>query len=352
MPSNISIEPFRGDMEGLEEMALSAWRDEYGISSFPNLYRPAFLRFLFDRIEDKRHLIAAYRGDEIVSFFANLPRKMQVGDATYRAVLSCLLVTRKDLFRQGHAQSIIEEALKLNQDLSYDFALLFLETGHRSTKLIEKLASTGYPVDWVKKIYVLARILDLPRVMGSEDMKGWEKAAIKFLGVHRGQREDWDFPIRQYRPEDLDACHTLLDSYRNVTGLTLLWEKEELAWELDYPDVSTTFVYERDGEVKGLINCLLHDHHGRNIERWAWLNHVAMPDLSNREKVSFVRAFMAKVKSEGCVGITEWTRGYYSNKPLFRARFFPYFRALNLHAWKVNRDLDLQNIKRIYEVQI
>ncbi|MDH5467440.1 MAG: hypothetical protein OEY25_08480 [Candidatus Aminicenantes bacterium] len=68
MASNISLEPFRGDIEGLERMALSSWRDEYWIESYPNLYRPDFLRFLFDRIQDKTHLIVAYRGGEIVSF--------------------------------------------------------------------------------------------------------------------------------------------------------------------------------------------------------------------------------------------------------------------------------------------
>ena len=50
MLSDISIEPFRGDMEGLERMAHYSFRHEYGIESFPNFYRPAFLRFLFDRI--------------------------------------------------------------------------------------------------------------------------------------------------------------------------------------------------------------------------------------------------------------------------------------------------------------
>jgi len=77
MLPSLSIEPFRGNLEELEQMAHSSWRDEYGIESFPNFYRPAFLRFLFDRIKDKDHLIAAYRGDEIVSFLANLPQRFR-----------------------------------------------------------------------------------------------------------------------------------------------------------------------------------------------------------------------------------------------------------------------------------
>ncbi|MCK7490072.1 MAG: hypothetical protein MZU79_07510 [Anaerotruncus sp.] len=44
-----------GIYEGLERMAHASWRDEYGAASFPNFYRPAFLRYLFDRIpEDRR----------------------------------------------------------------------------------------------------------------------------------------------------------------------------------------------------------------------------------------------------------------------------------------------------------
>jgi hypothetical protein len=72
---DISIEPFRGDLENLERMAHLSWRDEYGAASFPNFYRPDFLRFLFDRIpqREKDHLIAAYRGQEILPPAAFLP---------------------------------------------------------------------------------------------------------------------------------------------------------------------------------------------------------------------------------------------------------------------------------------
>jgi hypothetical protein len=38
----ISIEDFRGDAAGLEKMAHTAWRDEYHLDSYPNLYRPEY----------------------------------------------------------------------------------------------------------------------------------------------------------------------------------------------------------------------------------------------------------------------------------------------------------------------
>lgn len=73
MITGISIEPFRGDLEGLERMAHTSWRDEYGVASFPNFYKPAFLKYIFGRIEDKNLLMAAYKGDEIVSFSPTCP---------------------------------------------------------------------------------------------------------------------------------------------------------------------------------------------------------------------------------------------------------------------------------------
>ncbi len=352
MTSNISIEPFRGDIEGLERMALSSWRDEYGIESYPNLYRPDFLRFLFDRIQDKTHLIAGYRGEEIVSFLANLPRRMSFRGKTYRSVYTCLLVTRKELLRKGMASAIVDEALKLNRDYKYDFSLLALEKGHRSTSMVKKLEESGHPVGWVKQFSVVARVLDLKRVFASEELKAWERAALRLIRVHRPPKAESRSQLREYRGEDINACLTLLNQYKDKVELARVWDREELAWELDYPGVSQTLVYEREGRIEGLINFITHDHHGKTRERWAWINHVAYPELSPGERYEFIQAFLRYIKDAGCIGAVEWTRGYYPMAPLFRSRFFPYFRAVNLVSWTFNPELSIQKIPAVYEVQI
>jgi len=352
MPAEISIEPFRGDLEGLERMALSSWRDEYKIASFPNFYRPAFLKFLFERLQDKRHLIAAYRGDEIVSFLANLPRQFHFESKIRRAVLSCILVTRKELLRRGLALEIIKEALKVNSELKYDFALLTLEIGHRSTKLIKKLEQAGHPLKWVKRMHIVARVLDLARVSTSEGLKAWEKAAIKLIGANRPPKQgDYEY-IREYKPKDLEMCLDLLNQYQKHIHLARVWERDELAWELDYPDVSQTLVYEKKGRIEGLISFIYHDHLGKTKERWAWINHVAYPGLSNKERTSFVQAFLNYIRNADCVGAIEWTKKYYPLTPFYRARFFPYFRAVNMFAWNFNPEISIQNIPDVYEVQI
>jgi len=351
---DISIEPFRGDLENLERMAHLSWRDEYGEASFPNFYRPDFLRYLFSRIPpgEKDHLIAAYRGQEIIGFLANLPQRFHFRGKIYRAIYSCLLVTRKEFLRKGVAIALIQEALKTNRKYGYDFALLTLETGHRSTKLMEKFRREGQRLEWVRKTNVIARILDLGRVDASEGLKGWEKGAVRLLGGHRPPKRKPRHPLRAYTPADLDACLALVDRYKETVTLALTWDRQSLAAELDYPGVSETLVYEKEGRVQGMINFIRHEHLGATKESWAWINHVAYPDLSRRERCDFVQAYLNAIHEAGFIGTIEWNRKYYPLQPFYRSRFFPYFRAVNLVSWTFNPEISLAKIPDVYEIQV
>jgi hypothetical protein len=199
---------------------------------------------------------------------------------------------------------------------------------------------------------VIARILDLGRVADSEGLKGWEKAAIKLLGSHRPPKEKPGVSLRRYAPADLDQCLALLDRYKETVTLALVWDKKDLAWELDYPGVSETLVYEKEGRVAGMINFIWHKHIGKTRELWAWVNHVAYPDLSGKERYGFVQAFLGYCQKAGCVGTIEWNRKYYPLRPFYRSRFFPYFRAVNLVSWTFNPDISLAKIPDVYEVQV
>jgi len=353
MSDGYTIETFRGDYEALERMAHASWRDEYGDASFPNFYRPAFLRFLIERIppENRDHVVAAYRGDQIIAFFLNMPQKFFFEGKSCRAAYSCLLVTRKEDLRRGVAQAVIRRALAISREHGYDFALFTLETGHRSTKMMDKIAREGR-MEWVRKTGVVARILDLPKAAYSERLKGYERAALRLIGAPRPPRRRNLLPLRDYRPEDAEGCRDLLNGYQKMLRLALDWDKEELAWELDCPDVSRTFVYEKDGKIAGLVNFLLHDHIGRTIERWAWINHLAFPGLSRAEQAAFIRTYLAMIQDAGFIGTIEWKRHNYPLGVLYRNRFFPYPRGVNQMSWTFNDALSLAKIPDVYEIQI
>jgi GNAT superfamily N-acetyltransferase len=354
MIKGISIEPFRGDYEGLERMAHASWRDEYGAASFPNFYRPAFLHYLFDRIpEAKRdHLAAAYKGDEIVAFLANLPQKFHLRGRVYGAVYSCLLVVRKEYLRKGIALDLIRAAVEANKTYGYDFSLLTLETGHRSTLMMDKLRGEGNRIEAIRRSGVMARILDLDRVDASEGLKAYEKAAIRLVGARRPPKAAPGVALREYRASDLDACHALLDRYKDTVPLALAWDKAELAVELDYPEVARTLVWERDGLVRALINFVRHDQLGRKVERYAWINHVAFPDLASAERTAFLRAYLRRVREDGYAATIDFTKRGWPAGPFYRARFFPFPRAVNLVSWTFNPRISLAGLPVVYEIQV
>lgn len=351
----VTIESFRGDYEGLERMAHASWRDEYGRASFPNFYRPAFLHYLFDRIpaDGRGLLLGAYKGDEIVAFLANLPEKFHYRGRIYGAVYSCLLVVRKEFLRRGLALEIVRAAVELNRSkYGFDFSLLTLETGHRSTLMMDKLRAEGHRIERVRKSGVLARVLDLGRVDRAEGLKGFEKAAIRFFGLGRPPKPAAGVALRDYRPADLDACHALLDRYKDTVPLALAWDKQELAIELDYPGVARTLVWERDGSVRAMINFVQHDQLGRGVERYAWINHVAFPDLKAADRTAFLRAFLGRLRDEGYAAVIDFTKRGWPAGPFYRARFFPFPRAVNLVSWTFNPEISLAGLPIVYEIQV
>ncbi|MBN1335840.1 MAG: GNAT family N-acetyltransferase [Deltaproteobacteria bacterium] len=354
MQEGLSIETFRGDFDELERMAHASWRDEYGEASFPNFYRPAFLHFLTDRIPASRrdHLLAAYRNGEIVAFLANLPQRFHFHERTLEAVYSCLLVVHKDYLRQGIALDLIRAALELNQKHGYDLSLLTLEIGHRSTAMVGKLVAEGHRIERVRRSRVLVRILDLDRVDACEGLKGTERAAIRLIGAHRTPRPEPAVALRPYRPSDLDACHLLLDRYKDTVDLALAWDRESLGVELDFPGVSQTFVWERDGRILALLNAVIHEQMGRTVERYAWINHVAFPDLAPSEKRAFLRAWLLGIHELGCVATVDFGRRGWPAGPFYRSRFFPYPRAVDLVSWTFNRDVSVAGIPVVYEIQV
>jgi hypothetical protein len=204
----------------------------------------------------------------------------------------------------------------------------------------------------MKRLRVIARIIDLKRVDASEGLKVWEKAAVKMIRGDQRLKGDGDRNVREYRPEDLGASLGLLNAYRDKIELARVWEADELAWELDFPGVAQTLVYERDGCVAGVINFIYHDHLGKTIERWAWVNHVAYPDLTPAERSRFVVAFLRYVQSRDCIGAIEWTKGYYPMGPFYRAHFFPYFRSVNMYSWTFLPELSLSGVRECNEILV
>jgi predicted N-acetyltransferase YhbS len=350
MGEDISVEPFRGDWDELQRMAIASWRDEYGIASFPDLYHPGFTRFLVEGAPPD-HLIAAYDRERCVAFLANLPRRVRLHGVDARACLAGLLTSRKDYLRQGIAERMIRSALKLNDRYGYQLVYFYLESGHRSTRLFRKLTAQGERIVPLKKIYVWGRVLDLPRVQRSEGLKGWEAAALRLLGHGRPLADVAVEGLRRYRPDDLGDCMALAARVAERADLARRFETAELAHWLESPRTHT-LVVERANAITAFVNWIDHVHLGAQPERWAWMAHAAVDELPRREAGRLYRAWLAQLAKEGVVGALEWGMGYHRRGPLWRSRFVPYPRSVTLYAWLFDRALDARPLGSLFDVQV
>ncbi|MCA9772693.1 MAG: GNAT family N-acetyltransferase [Myxococcales bacterium] len=342
-----------GDFKALHDLAARSWREEYRAGSYPDLYDPALLRMHLRSVEPRGLLIGAYRGTELLGFVANLPRLYLVGGRPYRGVLACLLTTHPDFRREGFAKGLIEEALRRNKEYAFDFALLYLERGHRSSHLFRGLAAEGHAIGRVKRMFAIGRILDLPRVVASEGFGPGRERLFRALRLDRiGATGRVPGVLRRYQDSDLPAAVDLVNAQAGRAEIGRVWTAEELGSRLAVKDLAHTVVYERaEGRLAGLINYTIVRHMGCAPTPWAWLDRVVADDLTMTERGALLKKFLHHAQEQGCAGVVEWNKGYYRVRSLWGERFFPYPRWIELCAWTFNPDLRLEHLKRIAEEQ-
>jgi hypothetical protein len=91
---------------------------------------------------------------------------------------------------------------------------------------------------------------------------------------------------------------------------------------------------------------------GKRTVPYAWINHVAYPDLSRAERAAFLRAYLTRIKADGFAATIDFTKRGWTAGPFTRARFFPFPRAVNLVSWTFNPAISLAGIPVVYEIQV
>lgn len=350
--SDVSIETFRGDADALESMARAAWLDEYGADSYPNLYRPDYVAYLLRLAGTPELAIAAYQDDRPIGFVLNLPRRMVLRGEEKRAALSCSLVVSRECLRRGVAKAMIAEGLERNRRFDFDFTLFYLETGHRSSKLFAGLAAQGTPIDKLKRMHVVARVLDLDAILESEKLAGYEIAALRLAGLARPPTRVEPSEVREATPNDAPRIAELLSAQARRATLGRLFDAEEVRRELIAAPIARTLVWEESGRIEGILAWVSVDHVGRRAVPWAWLNHVCWGQLPFAARRRFLAAFAWTAHTQGAAGVIEWNKGYYPAGALYASRFFPYPRQIDFMAWRFRGDFSLAGIRDVAEIQL
>jgi hypothetical protein len=370
----IELRNFDGDYDALSALAHASWLAEYGENSFPDLYQPALARHFFADAPDPRFLIAALDGPRLVGFVANLPRTYALNGQTYKGVYSCMLVCHPDY--RGAAVYLIAESLHRNEAYGADLALMTLEKPHRSWRMFDQFLKPNHRIVTLKIMHPIVRAVDFAKIVVSENLKGYEAAAIRLLGAHRPiTAPAVPGMMRPYQESDLDEILALTRRIACPEGrragpncLVRMFDKESLARHLHTVGVAATVVYERGSAVAGFVNFTIRDMVSpRGREPWGWLDflywggpapkptrELALPKevnegLDRQEKQALLAGVWETSRELGCIGLLEWNKAYYASWPLYRAHFIPYPRALEVDAWIFNPGLSLAGPGGLFE---
>ena len=352
---NIEYRDFDGDIQALGAMAKDSWYQEYGMSTWPDLYKPELVRHFLKDVTDPRYLAGAYDGSKLVAFLANLPRTYRLNGKTHKAAISCMLVGHKDYRKRGIILNLIKDCLRRNEeDIGADFVLMYLEQKHRSSELFKKHINPKHRIQRLITMHPIARPIDFDLLASSERLKWYERAAVKLYGAHRPPRAPRvSGTVRPYKEADLSAVLELTNRYPDDNRLVRVFDRKSLGHQLHSEGATSTVVYEKGGAVRGFMNYTHLDLLGpKKRYPWAWLDYLYWEEMSNREKKALIAGMWEHARERGIMAIMEWNKNYYKKAPLYRSRFIPYPRYLDLNAWIFNPDLTLEGIQSVFEQQI
>ncbi|NOZ95247.1 MAG: hypothetical protein GXP47_10980 [Acidobacteria bacterium] len=348
--TRIEVRDFDGDLEALAAMAREAWREAYGAESWPDLHDPSLSRLFLADVPDPRFLLAAYEGSRLVAFLANLPRRYHFQGRAYRGAHACMMIARPSY--GGATVYLIAESLRRNREFGADFALLTLERKHRSWHMMKKHLGSRHRILTVRRIYGLARVIDLPRVVAAERLGRFEVLGGKLWGAHRPMRGS-PGQVRRYREGDLHHIHQLVRGVSKPSLLVREFSPDSLARHLHTEGVSETVVYEREGVVAGFVTFTVrHMVSPRDRVPWAWVDFLVWEGLNGQEKQALLAGLWEAGRDLGCAGIVGWNMGSYSVGPFLRARFVPYPRLIDLNVWLLNPECSLPGVRGVFELFI
>lgn len=285
--AGIEIRDYHGDFADLAEFGRRVWIDEYGGKTWVPIPDAAFMRWRVSPESGGRTLVA-YQGAKLVGTVFSFPQSLRVGgtvfpvaictgfsvDPEYRgAALPLIQRLRRDIDERGFAFAI-GTVLDDPTSASYRFWTKYATTYPQNFRLVFK---TAY---WAKFLET--------RALARAGVGAFERMANRIFGpVLRFTPHKYDPHVRPYRAGDLRRCAQILAKTTAGFDWAMDWQPAQLESQLD-SSVFQTLVFERDGEIKGMVNCHAATMHGRETVNAAFLDLWAEDGLSGGERVRLV----------------------------------------------------------------
>lgn len=274
------------------------------------------------------YMLAAYDGARLIGTLLAIPAeyKANVGDFqgscagwfTVDPAYGNSLVGHQliDAMRARHAdrkaRALLGFAFPTGQGMGLEFWQAFAQT---FPTMVER------PV----KVRVLVRVLDARRLASSSLTLG-DHLTARLLGAVTPSTAGYrgSVNVRDFRPEDLPRCLTLLEQVTKRADLRYKWSPDGLAHHLQYKRVPKTLVLESNGVVEGWITFYYVEMFGRREFMTALVDEVVCGNLSGQDRQMLIYAALQRMAGDGAIAAIVLRLPVWPIASLIRAAFVPY----------------------------
>lgn len=342
MKSAVSVRLFTGDSSDLQRFVQQAWSDAYlGKMAFP-IWSADYFDWQFGGQQNPNRRLAAYLDDRLVGVLAGRAAEFRIAeDQTAAENLLCgahyswLSVSSA---HRGHRIAPLLDEARIAREQSLDSDLVVSYRFHgskhslaeRSVNDRKRVGSTakstlaGPPLkQFNRRIGFWARPLNPTalRKWNHNRMEGWmaQLAAPVLPKVRSCQLPD----IRDFRSEDLAACHKLVNDHQTQFAICNHWSEVRLHWQLNGHQITQTIVAEQQGEVAGFLNFHLLPFQGRTQESVGIFDLCCCHRLSAKRQKQLMTEALFRMKQQGAVLALNSRTGDVSSLLMLRTGFSP-----------------------------
>lgn len=294
----VEIRDYSGDFEDVAELARRVWAQEYAGRTWVATQDAAYLR---SRItpESGALCLVAYHGTRLVGSIFSIPHSLRVGDRVFPIALYSGFTVDPEHRRM--ALPLVERLRRANDDRGIAFGIgMVLDVPHSSSYRFWMKYAQAFPQNFqiVFRGGHWGKFLE-PRHLALGGLYAWERMAGRVLGpLLRFTPYGYDPHVRPYQPTDLEQCAQMLDKTSAQFDWALSWERHQLACQLNNPECRT-FVFERDGQVKGVVNGHCFALQGRELMRGAMIDLWADDGLRETERVRLLSHLCTDLRARG-----------------------------------------------------
>jgi GNAT superfamily N-acetyltransferase len=341
----IEVRTYEGDASELSAFLEPYWRTTYGGRLPVPRWSPALLHWqlTWKPLADRCYCLAAYERGRLIGTILCEGFGLAWHGREVAGSIGSWLTVAPEHRRAGVALQLLHELERRHRErgavvlLGFVFRDVRAAPGRRFWRSLPDGQVTSHRLDF------WARIID-GRALAAWEPRQLAGCAAVLVGrclPSPGRAQD-GLEVRDYRPDDLDACLALANALVGRVDVGILWQRDRLRHQLEFEGVPQTVVCEWHGRVSGFANFHTLELLGRRdrVLSVGIVDLLALRALPRSLQRRLLQAALRRLSESGCAAALVLPSPAIPRWPLVAAGFLPQPAEQSLITVRMQPDFD------------